>query len=407
MSATDTLGLYVSVPFCRSKCSFCNFASNVYAASHHGRYVERVCEELRDARRKAEIIGAHLPQQVDTIYLGGGTPSVLEPDLLHQLFATIRSQFSVTPEAEITMECAPAQIDVAVLAAMVECGVNRVSLGVQSFVDREAATTGRLHNRAITLADIARLRAAGIDRINLDLIAGLPHQTLDSWLESLEVLIGTSVQHASVYMLEVDDESRLGKELLQGGARYHAGAVPKDDTIAAMFEIATEHLSSAGIEQYEISNYATPGQESKHNLKYWTREPYLGIGLDAHSMLRRQQGIAGEGRSIRFGYTDDLDAFIGDGSWQNLDRLAAHSEHEEAWFLGLRLNAGISLNELVAGHGEREVARFLPTLVMLEKDGLVVRDDDRIALTGRGKLLSNEVFAQILEVGEEELCPVN
>jgi oxygen-independent coproporphyrinogen-3 oxidase len=462
MITADTLGLYVSIPFCRSKCSFCNFASNVYAASHHARYIERVCEELRSARLQATAIDAHLPAAVDTIYLGGGTPSVLEPELLHQLFATIRSNFEIQRDAEITMECAPGQIDDAVLAAMVECGVNCVSLGVQSFVDREAATTGRLHNRATALADIARLRTAGIHRINLDLIAGLPHQTLASWHESLDVLVDTGVQHASVYMLEVDDDSRLGKELLQGGARYHAGAVPKDDTIATMFEIATAHLSAAGIEQYEISNYAVPGEQSKHNLKYWTRQPYLGIGLDAHSMLRRnseghslafcekappsQDGVPHSSRlhrdvwgadanpspsregngfsraispqsatglqplgysfsdrasSIRFAYTADLDTFLEQPRWQDIDPLTPQAELEEAWFLGLRLNAGVSVSQI------QPIARFLPTLAMLEKDGLLRREGDRITLTPSGQLLSNEVFAQILEVGDEQLCPAN
>jgi oxygen-independent coproporphyrinogen-3 oxidase len=430
MSTADILGLYVSIPFCRSKCSFCNFASNVYAASHHSRYVERVCEELRHARRNVEAIGAHLAQQVDTIYLGGGTPSVLAPELLCQIFATIHSEFRVTQDAEITMECAPGQIDDAVLSAMVECGVNRASLGVQSFIDRESATTGRLHNRARALADIAGLRAAGIHRINVDLIAGLPHQTLDSWRESLAVLVDTGVMHASVYLLEVDDDSRLGRELLQGGARYHAGAVPKDDTIAAMFEIAAEHLSGAGIAQYEISNYAVPGQESKHNLKYWTRQPYLGVGLDAHSMLRysvpeghgfsraasksTMMGLQplrydhlDSGSSVRFAYTDNLEAFLDQPKWQDLDPLTPPAELEEAWFLGLRLNAGVSLTQLQAEFGEEEVARFLPVVTELERDGLLFKKADHIALTNRGRLLSNEVFRRILEVGDEELCPAN
>ena len=179
---------------------------------------------------------------LDSIYLGGGTPSILEPEFLHELFATIRQAFDLTEDAEITMECAPGQIDDGVLEAVVECGVNRVSLGVQSFVDREAATTGRLHNRDVALRDIERLRLAGISRLSLDLIAGLPHQTLESWNESLDILLATGVEHASVYMLEIDDESRLGRELLDGGARYHSGAVPKDDTIASMFEQAAKTL---------------------------------------------------------------------------------------------------------------------------------------------------------------------
>jgi oxygen-independent coproporphyrinogen-3 oxidase len=403
----DTLGLYLSIPFCRSKCSFCNFASNTYSATHHAAYIDRLCEQLAVARTNAETIGAHLPETVDTIYLGGGTPSVLDPDLLHQLFAAIHQHFAVSPDAEITMECAPGQIDDATLAAMPACGVNRVSLGVQSFNDREAASTGRLHNRATTLADIDRLRLAGIHRINLDLIAGLPHQTLDSWRESLSDLTDTGVQHASIYLLEIDDESRLGKELLNGGARYHAGAVPKDDTIATMFDIATQHLSDAGLNQYEISNYAVPGQVpdnvSKHNMKYWLRHPYLGIGLDAHSMLTRSNQTP-----VRFSCTDDLPTFLANPTWQDLNPLTPQAELEEAWFLGLRLTTGLDLHQLEQTHGNLEP--FMPVLDQLIQDGFLKQSGTRIALTPRGQLLSNDVFAQFLDVQhevKEELCPAS
>ncbi len=400
----EAIGLYISVPFCRSKCSFCNFASNVYGAEHHGRYVERVCEELRKSRQRAEAIGAHLPRLADSVYLGGGTPSVLEPALLHQLFAAMRSELHMSADAEITMECAPGQIDDAVLEAMVECGVNRVSLGVQSFIDREAATTGRLHNRAAALNDIARLRAAGIDRISIDLIAGLPHQTLASWQESLEVLASTGVEHASLYMLEVDDGSRLGKELLAGGARYHAGAVPKDDTIATMFEVGSERLARLRVNQYEISNYAVAGQESKHNLKYWTRQPYLGAGLDAHSMLRH----ARDGRVARFRYSHDLKIFKDrPADWLDVDHLSAQAALEEAWFLGLRLSAGVSRRRLEEDFGQTAVARYLPTVEQLADAGLIELSEEHVKLTGQGNLLSNEVFGRILEVGDEEFCLAN
>ena len=324
--------------------------------------------------------------------------------LLHQLFASIRNEFAVTADAEITMECAPGQIDDGVLSAMVACGVNRVSLGVQSFIDREAATTGRLHNRAAALNDIARLRAAGIERISVDLIAGLPHQTLASWQESLEVLTGTGVEHASIYMLEVDDESRLGKELLAGGARYHAGAVPKDDTIATMFELGAARLGQASVNQYEISNFAVEGRESKHNLKYWTRRPYLGVGLDAHSMLQR----ATDGRGVRFRSADDLKIFMdGPGEWLDIDHLSARAELEEAWFLGLRLSAGVSRARLEEAFGAAAVGRFLPTLQELAEGGMLELNEDRITLTTPGRLLSNDVFGRILEVGDEELCLAN
>ena len=405
-SVADRLGLYVSIPFCRSKCTFCNFASGVYPPSHHGRYVERLCEELRGARAQAQRVGALLPDTLDSIYLGGGTPSVLEPELLLQLFRSIREEFQVARDAEITMECAPGQIADEVLAAMVACGVNRVSLGVQSFVDREAATSGRLHDRATALRDVERLRAASISRLSIDLIAGLPHQTLASWDESVEVLLATGVDHASVYMLEVDDDSRLGKEMLDGGARYHTGAVPKDDTIATMSEVATARLAGADLVQYELSNFAVVGQESKHNLKYWARDPYLGIGADAHSMLLREKQGDDGGSAMRIGYGDALDAFLaGSDRWEP-QLLTRHAELEEALFLGLRLSSGVRWMKLHQKYGRHAVERFLPILRGFAEDGLVKVDADTARLTDRGKLLSNEVFQAILEVGDEEFCRI-
>ena len=190
-----------------------------------------------------------------------------------------------TRDAEITVECAPGTLTPAVLEAFQRCGVNRVSLGVQSFVDLEAASVGRQHKRATVLEDLAHLRAAGIENINIDLIAGLPHQTAESWEFSVAEAIATAAPHVSVYMLEVDDDSRLGRELMAGGTKYHAHFVPNDELTADFYEAACQRLNAAGVCQYEISNFARAGKESRHNLKYWTRQPYMGFGVDAHSML--------------------------------------------------------------------------------------------------------------------------
>ena len=226
-----------------------------------------------------------MERAVDSIYLGGGTPTVLEGGQLEWIFSTVRRQFDVSPEAEITVECAPGTLTESMLESLLRCGVNRVSLGVQSFGDEEAAAVGRLHHRATVLEDIARLRAAGITNINIDLIAGLPHQMAESWELSLAQTIATGAPHVSVYMLEVDEDSRLGRELLAGGTRYHAHFVPNEEAMTDFYLAACERLQSAGIAQYEISNFAREGLESRHNLKYWTRQPYLGFGVDAHSML--------------------------------------------------------------------------------------------------------------------------
>lgn len=393
------LGIYVSVPFCRAKCTYCNFASGVYAAGEHGRYVGRVVAALGGAGAWAERMGVEMPRRVDTVYLGGGTPSLLEPELLASVFEVIRGEFNVDGDAEITVECAPGQLADEALMALVAAGVNRVSLGVQSFVDSEARGSGRMHGRATVEEDLRRLRQAGIGNVNVDLIAGLAGQTRMSWEVSLEAVVEADVPHASVYMLEVDEDSRLGRELLAGGARYGAGLVPGEDAIAAMYERGTERLGEAGLEQYEISNFGLAGRESRHNLRYWRRRPYLGVGLDASSMLREVAG--GEGYVLRSSTTADLKAYLDGTETAETAWLSPARQHEEAWFLGLRLNAGVKLDELEWEFGRAMMAPALETVERLAEDGLVSSDGETVRLTARGKLLSNEVFQEFLEaVGE-------
>jgi oxygen-independent coproporphyrinogen-3 oxidase len=386
------LGLYLSVPFCRSKCTYCNFASGVFPAGYHDRYVARIEQDLIAVRKRTKRWGAVLPQAVDSIYLGGGTPSLLSPALFRRLFTSLRREFAVLPTAEITVECAPGQLEPAVLEALAECGVTRISFGVQSFVDREAKSIGRLHNRAVVLEDIRRVQAAGINDVSVDLIAGLPGQTVDSWYESLGALAESGVDHASIYMLEVDDESRLGRELLVNGGRYRAKEVPGDDLIADLYTEAIAFLAGRGLAQYEISNFARPGSESQHNLKYWRRQPYLGFGLDAHSMLRTHAGA-----TLRFGTTDDFDAYLESPGWSEPRHLDREEEMEEAWFLGLRLNEGVSLAALRGEFSASVVRGFLSTIAELEDESLVTFvGGDRVTLTAQGRLLSNEVFGRFL-----------
>ena len=402
----DRLGVYISIPFCRSKCTYCNFASGVFPAHEHARYIQRLISEMRDAQRWSDNLSAHLPKHVDTLYLGGGTPSLLEPDLIHQLFTAIRTEFFVEPDAEVTVECAPGQLSDETLAAFTQVGVNRVSLGVQSFIDQEARQTGRLHTRAIVLDDIARLRSAGIANINLDLIAGLPGQSFASWQESVSTLIATRVPHASVYMLEVDEESRLGRELLSGGARYHADVVPTDDTIARMYEYAIEALDREGLPQYEISNFARPGHESRHNMRYWLRRPYLGLGLDASSMLRESRSDPAEPTYIlRFTTTDDLSAYLEAAQPPETAWLSPDRQHEEAWFLGLRLNQGVSVSALRQEFGPHRIAHALGAVDKLTARDLLTNNGQTVCLTPQGRLLSNDVFQEFLEITASELQP--
>jgi oxygen-independent coproporphyrinogen III oxidase len=389
-------GIYISVPFCRTKCSYCNFASDVFSRAVFERYVERVCADIENAPQIAVQMGGEMERAVDSIYLGGGTPTVLEAAQLERIFAALRGQFDVQSGAEITVECAPGTLSGAVVDSLLRCGVNRVSLGVQSFVDQEAAAVGRLHQRETVLQDIDELRAAGITNINIDLIAGLPHQTAESWEFSLAETVATGAPHVSVYMLEVDQGSRLGRELLAGGKRYHAHFVPDDEAMADFYIVACERLNGAGIAQYEISNFARESFESRHNLKYWTRQPYFGFGVDAHSMLA---SAGPEIDAVRFAPPDSLERYMNAEILQRTT-VSRQAALEESFFLGLRLTRGVNLREVGAIFGEEAVENACIGIAEMIANGLMERRGDIIRLTERGRLLSNEVFERFIAADE-------
>jgi oxygen-independent coproporphyrinogen III oxidase len=408
-------GIYISVPFCRTKCSFCNFASGVFSRAIFDRYVAQVCLDIAAAGPTAQQLGGVFDRKVDSIYLGGGTPSVLAPDQLERILQAIGETFDVAPTAEITVECAPGTISDEILELLLSCGVNRVSLGVQSFVDKECSSVGRLHTRDITLSDIARLRAAGIGNLSIDLIAGLPHQTQESWSDSLTVTLSTGVPHVSVYMLEVDEDSRLGNELLAGGSRYHAHYVPDEDLTADLYLVACERLAQGGLQQYEISNFARPVthgiglHDSRHNLKYWTRQPYLGFGVDAHSMLPAESALRSQSvEAVRFATPDSLEVFSAaanqpDPAAFRLEQLRAsrtlvdaQTALEESFFLGLRLNRGVALDDIKDKFGSNALDVYRPIIAELFEGGLLEHLGNCVRLTPRGRLLSNEVFVHFL-----------
>jgi oxygen-independent coproporphyrinogen-3 oxidase len=387
------LGLYISVPFCKTKCSYCNFASGVFSRAVFEKYVAGVCTEIEQAAQTADQAGGLLDRAVDTIYFGGGTPTLLDITQLERIFVTIRQNFSVAAGTEITVECAPGTLNSTILESLLRCGINRVSLGVQSFDDKESASVGRLHKRSTSVDDIARLRSAGISNLNVDLIAGLPHQSRESWEASLDQLISLQVPHASIYMLEVDDDSRLGRELIAEGQKYHAHFVPDEDLTADMYEIAVERLNTAGIRQYEISNFARAGFESRHNLKYWTRQPYLGFGVDAHSMLHS----ADAGRAVRFSTSDSLEKYLS-GTAKERTVVSSEDALQEAFFLGLRLNKGVDLRTLRLEFGENQVRAYNQSVSELTEAGLLEKDASTIRLTAKGRMLSNEVFERFISV---------
>ena len=321
---------------------------------------------------------------------------MLDPAQLKRTFDVVRGEFSVMADAEVTVECAPGTLTPQMIDNLLLCGVNRVSLGVQSFIDQEAAAVGRLHRRATVLEDIGRLRSAGISNINIDLIAGLPHQTAESWRESLTETIDTGVPHVSVYMLEIDDESRLGREVIAGGTRYHAHFVPNEDAVTNFYVVACDALNLVGIAQYEISNFARAEFESRHNLKYWTRRPYLGFGVDAHSMMF---SASPDAEAVRFSTTESLEEYV-EGTKLQAIRINRPTALEENFFLGLRLNRGVDLREVADKFGCDAVAHAFPIIKQLESYGLVDASGNVVRLTPRGRLLSNEVFQCFLAIDE-------
>jgi oxygen-independent coproporphyrinogen-3 oxidase len=325
-----------------------------------------------DALRR-EIAGHMWQWRPETVYLGGGTPSMMGTAALRMLLSAIPGR----PWSEATMEAAPGTLTVEGIRGWLENGINRVSLGVQSFVEPEIARTGRKHTADIVAREIALLRECGIENFNIDLIAGLSGQTVSSWRESLNWIERLAPSHVSVYMFEVDEDSRLGNEVLLNGKRYGAPEIPPDDMTAELYEMAVARLASMGIGRYEISNFARPGWESKHNMKYWRLEPYIGFGADAHSFDGRRRWWNVEEPAQ---YVERASPLAGSAD-ANLD--------EERFYVGLRLSEGIRPNKQDWRRYEGPISRFLG-------DGLLERQGDTLRLTDRGVLVSNEVFQEFL-----------
>ena len=386
-----SLGIYIQVPFCQTRCTYCNFHTGVVASARFAPYAAAVQSEIREHRSRLQQTGIVVPsslaqETVDTVYFGGGTPSLLDPQHLHAILDVIRETF-VHDFREVTLEADPETIDSQKATAWVAAGINRVSFGVQSFSDLELRAAGRMHRRADIYRAVPILRAAGIHNISFDLIAGLPHQTRESWCNSLDELIQLAPQHVSIYLLEVDEDSRLGSELLRGGTRYSASSVPSDDAMAESYDLARATLSAAGYEHYEISNFAKPGFASEHNRKYWRRMPYLGFGAGAHSFSGTQ----------RWANAHDAVAYVqsiasGKIPVEQLEAISAAQALEEELFLGLRQLAGIDLDHLQKIYDVSIRDRFQP----LESSGLIERHGTVVRLAPKHLSISNEVFVELM-----------
>jgi oxygen-independent coproporphyrinogen-3 oxidase len=363
-------GVYISFPFCAQKCSFCNFASGVFPREMEVEYCAALEHEIADHQWK---------WRPDTVYLGGGTPSQMDT----ASFSSLMDRIPGRPWREATIEALPGTFTSETVAAWRGAGINRVSIGVQSFVTRELAHTGRRHDAEQIAADCALLRGAGIENINLDLIAGLPWQTPESWAESLNWIERLEPPHVSVYIFEIDEDSRLGLEVLQGGSKYDASKVPPEDIVAELYETAVRRLARMGLDRYEISNFARTGFESHHNLKYWKLEPYAGFGADAHS-------FDGKNRSYNVETAHEYLQCASCGRRPNAGSSDANLD-EERFFVGLRLLRGIEPRE-------EEWLRFSDPINRFLKDGLLERDGRLLRLSSHGVLLSNEVFQEFLNL---------
>jgi oxygen-independent coproporphyrinogen III oxidase len=387
-----TLGVYIQVPFCQTKCTYCNFHTGVVSRDRYQPYANAVSREiLESATPRSDRLAP-----ADTVYFGGGTPSLLDPVALNKILDTLRSNYLIEA-SEITLEADPETITAEKAKSWLAAGFNRVSLGVQSFNDRELRATGRMHRRTDIGLATEILRAARFDNISMDLIIGLPHQTRETWEQSVSALLDLCPEHISIYMLEVDEGSHLGKESLAGGTRYSAAEIPPDDAQAEFYESACTRLAAAGYDHYEISNWALAGRRSRHNLKYWQREPYLGFGAGAHSF---------DGKT-RWANVHDSAHYVacierGISPREQIESVTTEQALEEEFFLGLRQLEGIDLGRIqreYSANGNGTSSRFAAIRVQIDllcSQNLLSLDGDYLRLAPNHLTISSSILAELL-----------
>lgn len=390
----ERLGVYVQVPFCGSKCSFCNFSSRVARRDVYDGYCRALSREidcLPELHESAGIASRLYRLLADTLYFGGGTPSLLGADRLGAVLASLRRRITFASPIEFTLEMTPGSADREFLRRARELGVNRLSVGAQSFADAELRAVGRMHSPEDTAKLIADARLLGFRNVSLDLIAGLPHQIEVSWRATLRTALRHRPEHLSLYLFEIDEKSRLGSEVLRHGVRYHAGFVPDENFVADAYESARRLLREEGYHQYEISNFALPGFESVHNLKYWQLKPYLGLGAGAHS-------FDGRWRWENEGAVEVYQSHLSRGSAPvcAVCELSLSEQVEEFFFLGLRQRTGVELEAARRRWGRRLLGPWVQKIKSLENDGWLESVNGRVRLTDRAVLVSNEIFQQFI-----------
>jgi oxygen-independent coproporphyrinogen-3 oxidase len=360
-------GVYLHIPFCKSRCSYCDFATDVYRDSGAvERYVDALTFEIRSFQFDDS-------PSADTVYFGGGTPSLLSAEQVEQILHEVRKKFVISIDAEITMEMNPATVTPESLAAYRSLGVDRASFGVQTFNDRALKLLARGHDATDARQTFRMLCDAGFDNLSFDLIAGLPGQTMEDWRANLDEAIKLSPDHISLYLLEIHQGTPLAEQVRSGRQ-----PVPNDELGAEMYELMLGLLAAVGYEQYEISNFARPGRESRHNIKYWKLDPVYGFGVSAHSFDGRER-YSNERDTAKY-----VEMITSSGSAE-VTREPVDIDSEAA-FLGLRLEEGIVVDDALREKYGREIDEAV-------ENGLLETDDGRLKLTLRGKLFSNDVFA--------------
>jgi oxygen-independent coproporphyrinogen-3 oxidase len=382
-----SMGIYVQVPFCQTKCTYCNFHTGVVARDRYLPYVDAVCREI------VQTDGA--VKEADTIYVGGGTPSLLEPWALAKILDQVRLASKSDP-SEVTLEADPETVTPEKASQWHRAGINRISLGAQSFQDKELKAAGRMHHREDIFRAVDLLRAAGIQNISMDLIAGLPHQTRQTWEDSVSQLLRIYPEHVSIYMLEVDEGSRLGREALAGGTRYSAGELPSDDETADFYDSARLRLKAAGYEHYEVSNWAVPGRESKHNLKYWQREPYIGFGAGAHSFdgFMRWSNVHESERYARL-------VEQGTSTREQIEPVTPMIALSEDMFLGLRQLRGADFARIEREYSREEPLRdrlltLRQRIETLQMHGMLEFDGTFVRIRPEKLTISSEILLELL-----------
>ena len=376
-SSSEPLGVYLHIPFCKSKCPYCDFCSFPHPSeSVVSNYVSCLIRDIEIWGKKCR------GRTIDTVYFGGGTPSLLSPMDVQRLTSAVLSFFSVETSAEITLECNPAVLTEEAIAAWVAGGVNRVSMGVQSAHDVELKALGRLHTWKDVCHTVEMVRRVGVDNINLDFMLGIPHQTADSLSETLRQAVALRPTHLSAYCLMLEE----GTPFARRGAK--ALGLPDDDDVVDLYEFAAHYLRSQGYEHYEISNFAMPGKRSRHNLHTWQGREYVGLGVAAHGYVS----------GVRYGNNRDLSGYIaGKDITEARMEISPTEAAEEAIMLGLRLSDGIYPCDLERKYPIAFPQSFFDTCERLTASGLMICRGDQIALTEKGFLLSNQIIADLLE----------